>query len=217
MSSPYDVLGVDPEADPGEIERAYRRRVKETHPDQGGTAAEFQAVRAAYDELRNGLGTHTNGAGASTNGAAPAATPEPEPVPDPVVEYLDYEAVVDHGWDLEDEALFDRASEAGLDPTAYGRFLADRDELLLETAEDRGFRWPYSCRGGACANCAVKVIEGELSQPVDHILPEEHREEGIRLSCVGKPLTDELKLVFNVKHRPDLEDLRLPPRRSDRR
>jgi hypothetical protein len=37
-------------------------------------------------------------------------------------------------------------------------------------------------------------------------------ERGIRLSCNGMPITDELRIVFNLKHMPDLEELLLPPR-----
>jgi hypothetical protein len=34
-----------------ELRRAYRRRLRETHPDTGGTAAEFQRVQAAWDRI----------------------------------------------------------------------------------------------------------------------------------------------------------------------
>jgi hypothetical protein len=41
-------LGVGADADGEEIRAAYRRRVKETHPDQGGDEEEFKRVREAY-------------------------------------------------------------------------------------------------------------------------------------------------------------------------
>jgi hypothetical protein len=47
-----EVLGVDADADAEEIRRAYRRRVKETHPDLGGSEAAFRRVRRAYERLR---------------------------------------------------------------------------------------------------------------------------------------------------------------------
>ncbi|MFC4990130.1 DnaJ domain-containing protein, partial [Saliphagus infecundisoli] len=40
MESPFDVLRIAPDADDAEIERAYRERVKEAHPDHGGSADE---------------------------------------------------------------------------------------------------------------------------------------------------------------------------------
>jgi hypothetical protein len=37
-------------------------------------------------------------------------------------------------------------------------------------------------------------------------------DHGIRLSCVGAPVTGRMRVVYNVKHLPDLDELRLPPR-----
>lgn len=49
-----EVLGVDASASPAEIERAYRERVKEVHPDQGGDEEAFKRVREAYEQLGSG-------------------------------------------------------------------------------------------------------------------------------------------------------------------
>ena len=47
----YSVLGVDAAASQDEIRRAYRRRVRAAHPDMGGSADEFQAVRDAFEAV----------------------------------------------------------------------------------------------------------------------------------------------------------------------
>lgn len=47
----YTVLGVEPSASQDEIRRAYRRRVRAAHPDMGGSADEFQAVRDAFESV----------------------------------------------------------------------------------------------------------------------------------------------------------------------
>ncbi|PAU83331.1 ferredoxin [Halorubrum salipaludis] len=212
MVSPFDVLDVDEDADDAAIERAYRDRVKEAHPDQGGTVEEFQLVRRAYRELderdRNG------GAGDGVDPADIDLTDdegEADAVSPVRVEFLDYEALADYGWSLDDDDLFRKASHADLDESEHGRLLVHPDESLLEAAENRGFGWPFSCRGGACANCAVYLVEGELSQPANHIMPDELAERGFRLSCNGYPVSDELKVVFNVKQLAELDDLILPP------
>ena len=213
MVSPFEVLDVDEDADDEAVERAYRERVKRAHPDQGGSTEEFQLVRRAYRELSERDG---DGEG-SDDGVDPADVDLTEGGGDgreprsTRVEFLDYEAVVDYGWSLDDDDLFRKASHADLDPESHGRLLVHPDESLLEAAERSGFGWPFSCRGGACANCAVYLAEGDLSQPTDHIMPDDLAERGFRLSCNGYPLTDELSVVFNVKQRPELDDLILPP------
>ncbi|MFC6757911.1 MULTISPECIES: J domain-containing protein [Haloarcula] len=49
--SAHEVLGVDRDATPSEIRRAFRERVKEAHPDHGGSEAELQNVREAREVL----------------------------------------------------------------------------------------------------------------------------------------------------------------------
>jgi len=233
---PFDVLGIAPGADEETMEQAYRERVKEAHPDHGGSPEEFKRVRAAYEDLRNGAVGPASGNGDTATGdtdsagdgadpytrsrprdrkgagssghAGKSATERSQPS---TIEYLDYEVLTDRGWGLDDDDLFERAADAGLGPSAYGQFLANPGESVLQAAENRGLSWPFACRGGACANCAVVVVEGDISMPVDHILPEDMLERGIRLTCRAVPATDELKVVFNVGHLPELEEFRLPP------
>jgi ferredoxin len=202
--SPYEILGIGRQADDETIQRAYRQRVKESHPDQGGSTQEFQRVKAAYEAIVTGSGMDGDATDLDGTGADPEVT-------DRRVEYLNYEVLDDHGWTIDDENLFEKASAAKLDPIDYGRFVAPPTDTLLEAAERRGFRWPFSCRGGACANCAVAVAQGDLSMPVNHVLTDALTDQGIRLSCVGAPITEELRVVYNVKHLPDVEELLLPP------
>jgi ferredoxin len=219
MDSPFEVLGVDPDADETAREEAFRERVKETHPDQGGSGAELRRVLAAYEALAD---VDPRGETGPTSAASPGTERERDPAEgvgpeaDPSeevahVEYLNYEVLEDYGWGLDDDDLFEKAADAGLDPDDYGRFEVGSGESVLGAAESCGFAWPYACRGGACANCAVAVREGEMTQPTDHVLPPEMTDRGIRLSCNGVPCTDEMQVVYNVKHLPDLDDLRLPP------
>lgn len=211
MDSPFDVLGIDPGADEAEVVRAYRRRVKEAHPDHGGSADEFKAVRAAYEEIVSGEAPESGTDAVEGDGDDEGGDTQ-YPAAESRVEYLNFEVLDDHGWTLDDADLFEKAAAADLDPIDHGQFHVGPDESVLEAAERRGFAWPYACRGGACANCAVAVVQGELSMPVDHILPREMLDRGIRLSCNGIPISDEMKVVYNLKHLPELDDLRLPPR-----
>ena len=43
-ASAYEVLGVDPTVDEESLRKAYRLRLRQTHPDTGGDAAVFIQV-----------------------------------------------------------------------------------------------------------------------------------------------------------------------------
>jgi curved DNA-binding protein CbpA len=48
----YQTLGVDSDADQTTIKRAYRERVKKTHPDtETGDEEKFKRVNQAYERL----------------------------------------------------------------------------------------------------------------------------------------------------------------------
>lgn len=203
MVSPSDVLGIDSDADDEEITQAYRDRVKDAHPDQGGSISEFQRVQTAYAQLTASYSVEARTSEHDEDSGYYQGESR--------VEYLNYEVLDDHGWSLTDEDLFEQAGTEELASEDYGRLLVQPHESLLEAAENRGYVWPYACRGGACANCAVWVVEGDLEMPVDTILPPEMIKRGVRLSCNGMPTTPEMKVVYNIKHLPSLDDLRLPP------
>jgi curved DNA-binding protein CbpA len=211
VESPYEVLGVSPDADEETLNQAYRERVKEVHPDQGGSVEAFMRVQAAYEAALEGYAPEERHGGDESR-SRPQARASGRPRPGTKVEYLNYEALDDHGWDLEDGDLFENAAHAGLDDVDYGRFRVRPRESLLEAAERRGFAWPFACRGGACVNCAVYVVEGSMATRVDTVLPEDLQRQGFQLSCNGIPTTPVLKVVYNVKHLSALEELLLPPR-----
>jgi curved DNA-binding protein CbpA len=50
-ASPYEVLGVSPSVTDEELRRAYRRKLRQSHPDVGGSAASFHAVQVAWERI----------------------------------------------------------------------------------------------------------------------------------------------------------------------
>jgi len=50
-ASPYEVLGVGPSVTDEELRRAYRRKLRQSHPDVGGSPASFHAVQAAWERI----------------------------------------------------------------------------------------------------------------------------------------------------------------------
>jgi len=87
LSEAYHILGLAADATPAEVKAAYRRRVTEAHPDQGGSAAEFIKVRAAYEILLAFLGQ------AAPEAARERASEEPPEEEVPIPE--DLRAVID--------------------------------------------------------------------------------------------------------------------------
>ena len=47
-ANPYEVLGVGPTASDAALKKAYRTRLRQAHPDTGGSAERFQAVQRAW-------------------------------------------------------------------------------------------------------------------------------------------------------------------------
>lgn len=51
MTDYYQTLGVDRNAAPDAIKKAYRKLASQHHPDKGGDKAKFQEIQSAYDTL----------------------------------------------------------------------------------------------------------------------------------------------------------------------
>ncbi len=47
----YDTLGLQPDADPAAIKKAFRKAAQMNHPDKGGSTEGMQAIQKAYDTL----------------------------------------------------------------------------------------------------------------------------------------------------------------------
>ncbi|AHF00760.1 MULTISPECIES: 2Fe-2S iron-sulfur cluster-binding protein [Thiomicrospira] len=64
---------------------------------------------------------------------------------------------------------------------------------LLEALDEQGFDMPYSCRGGNCGACEVKLISGEVELIQDPIY---EPEQGHILTCSVIPVGDvEIELL----------------------
>ena len=64
------------------------------------------------------------------------------------------------------------------------------DEYILEAAEEAGLTLPYDCRSGTCTTCIQKCLEGEIDQDMAFAIGDEELEKGLRLICIGSPLSD---------------------------
>jgi hypothetical protein len=105
VADPYAVLGLDGDADEAAVHGAYRRAVRRTHPDAGGSAAEFEAVQEAYEAIRRG-------------GTRPRTPTPPRPPPrrPPAAEPQRMDDLLAESHRLENEAR----RLAGLPPRDFG-------------------------------------------------------------------------------------------------
>ncbi|GAA1341964.1 DnaJ domain-containing protein [Arthrobacter roseus] len=76
-SNPYSVLGVPADATIEQIRKAYRRKARATHPDQGGSAPEFHEVSEAYRLLTDGSLRQSFDDNSSNQSASQATPPRP--------------------------------------------------------------------------------------------------------------------------------------------
>ncbi len=76
-ASAYDALGVDEGASDEDIRKAYRRRLRESHPDTGGSAAEFVRVQRAWELIgtAQARAAYDRGHGAAKTAPSPESGP----------------------------------------------------------------------------------------------------------------------------------------------
>ncbi len=119
-------------------------------------------------------------------------------LPPAEVEYLNYRVVARNGWDVEEDDVFERAAALDLSDLDYGTMEVDRNETLLRSAEANDLKWGSQCRSGTCNVCTAILAEGEAEMDMNLALTDEEVEEGnMRLTCVCKPESDRVRIVFN--------------------
>lgn len=110
-----------------------------------------------------------------------------------------------------DEGAADEAAGSGEEPPAGAvkvevnldgvDYIFDdwqRGQKLLDFLESKDVFAPYSCREGQCSTCAYMLLDGEVELLNNDILDDVDLDEGVRLGCQSIPISDTVKLDFNV-------------------
>jgi ring-1,2-phenylacetyl-CoA epoxidase subunit PaaE len=71
------------------------------------------------------------------------------------------------------------------------------DQNILEAGLAQGLDLPYSCTGGVCSTCRVKLLKGEVSMAINYALEPWELEAGFVLACQCYPRSDELLLDYD--------------------
>ena len=75
--------------------------------------------------------------------------------------------------------------------------LAADGENILDAAMAAGVDVPYSCKGGVCATCKARVLEGEVEMDLNHALVNAEVDAGYVLSCQAHPVSERVVLDFD--------------------
>ena len=64
--------------------------------------------------------------------------------------------------------------------------------LLLDAAHAAGVLIAYSCRGGQCRSCLVRIVSGEVTYPrgLPPALDDNEASTGLALCCSAVPKSD---------------------------
>ena len=69
---------------------------------------------------------------------------------------------------------------------------------VLDTALNNSADLPFACKGGVCATCKAKVVEGSVDMLLSYGLEPDEIEDGYILTCQSIPTSDTLIVDFDI-------------------
>jgi ring-1,2-phenylacetyl-CoA epoxidase subunit PaaE len=75
---------------------------------------------------------------------------------------------------------------------------AHPDDTVLEAGQAAGLDLPFSCRGGVCATCRAKVLDGAVAMDVNYALEQWETDAGYVLTCQSHPTTDRVVVDYDA-------------------
>ena len=100
---------------------------------------------------------------------------------------------------LKVEAATNTSTEAEVKVEMFGdeyAFKMDKGHYILEEGLSKDVDMPFSCQGGVCTSCMCKVKSGEVDMQENFTLTDQEMDEGYILTCISKPVSDVVELVF---------------------
>lgn len=70
-------------------------------------------------------------------------------------------------------------------------------ENILDAGIDNGVDLPFSCKGGVCATCKARLIEGNVEMDLTHGLEPYEIEKGFILTCQSHPVSEKVVVDFD--------------------
>ena len=79
----------------------------------------------------------------------------------------------------------------------YAFELSTDGENVLDAGLRNGVDLPFSCKGGVCATCKARLIEGEVDMDLSQALRPEEIESGFILTCQAHPISKKVVVDFD--------------------
>lgn len=70
-------------------------------------------------------------------------------------------------------------------------------ENILDAGLRNGVDLPFSCKGGVCATCKARLVEGEVDMDLNQALRPEEIEKGYILTCQSHPISKKIIVDFD--------------------
>jgi ring-1,2-phenylacetyl-CoA epoxidase subunit PaaE len=86
-----------------------------------------------------------------------------------------------------------------LDGIAFDFDLPYNGQPILDAALQQGADLPFACKGGVCATCRARLIEGEVEMDINYALEPEEMEQGFILTCQSHPRTGKVVVDFDAR------------------
>lgn len=84
-----------------------------------------------------------------------------------------------------------------LDGRSFDFNLKHGTDSVLDAALKHGADLPYACKGGVCASCRARLIEGNVEMEMNWALETEEIDQGYILTCQSHPLTEKVVIDFD--------------------
>ncbi|PSJ45673.1 phenylacetate-CoA oxygenase/reductase subunit PaaK [Zobellella endophytica] len=84
-----------------------------------------------------------------------------------------------------------------LDGREFRLEVSAEDDSILDAALRAGADLPYACKGGVCATCKCRVLEGEVDMALNYSLEQDEVARGYVLSCQARPRSGAVRISFD--------------------
>ncbi len=81
---------------------------------------------------------------------------------------------------------------------SYDFIIEQGSDNILDAALNNDADMPYACKGGVCATCKAKLIDGQVNMLLDYGLEEEEKEKGYILTCQAFPISEKVVVDYDI-------------------